>query len=293
MYSRLIPISQQLESGQTQLSHANFRKWLDKHDIKLIMDLDDRWYLDYHVDPKNAEYYNNISQKFIIESLKIADVIWVASKYLMKKLRKELSIDKDKLFYIPNGLEPVMDGWQPTEHPDVGEPVFGYVAALGHQRDVGILKDLFVGKKCLSIEYDKWMVDGEQFQYKDVLGSDYIVEKPKDFQNYSEFYDKINVSLAPLQETDFTNCKSYLKAVEAGFKKRALIASNTKLYREIIEDGKNGILCRTRSEWEHAINTMTVERAKELGEALYETVIEKYNINKINEDRIASIESVL
>lgn len=284
VYSTVIPVP----------SHKNMRKWLDQYGIKLIVDIDDRWYLDHDVDPANAKFYNSVKQHYITASLKIADAVWVASKYMLKKAKKELKIDEKKLFYVPNGLEPVMDGWKPSEHPDVGEPIFGYVAAIGHQRDVGILVDLFKDRKLLTIEYKEpveWKVDGKPFQYHMVLGSDYIVEKPKDFQHYSEFYDKINVSLAPLRDTDFNNCKSYLKAIEAGFKKRALIASNVRLYREIIENGKDGILCRSRAEWEDAVKNMTVERAKDLGEALYEKVIDKYNIHEINKVRLQSIEN--
>lgn len=283
------------KDGQaTKLIHPQFKKMCEKYNIKVVVDLDDRWYIDYTVDKDHATMYNSIHQVFIKQSVAIADIVWSASKYLLKRINKELKVPKEKLFYVPNGLDPIMDVWKPTPHPNGEEPVFGYIAAIGHQRDVNIVNGLFEGKKLLSIEYTEpvvWKVDGEEFQYHMVLGSDHKVVKPKKLENYGSLYDDINVSIAPLLDNDFTNCKSYLKAIEAGFKKRALIASNTRLYRDIIDDGKNGVLCRSRAEWKDAIDNMTVDRSIELGEALYEKVHEDYNIHKINKIRLQSMEN--
>lgn len=274
VFSRLVAIP----------NHKAFKKYCDSYGIKIVVDLDDRWYLDYHIDKNNAHFYNNFSQVYIKETVKIADVIWAASPYLGKRISKELKVPENKVFYVPNGFDPEINNWSPTPTPDSNEPIFGYVAALGHQKDIGILKDAFNGKKLLTVKYD-----GADFSYGEYMGSTWKEEPPKGWGEYADFYDNIHVSIAPLAKTDFNMCKSSLKIQEAGFKKRAIICSDINLYNGIIKHNKNGILCSSRADWDSAIKSMTVEKAHDLGAELYETVKDDFNIHNINKTRWQSI----
>ncbi len=107
--------------------------------------------------------------------------------------------------------------------------------------------------------------------------------------NYGKLYNLIDVSLVPLHQSMFSACKSELKLIEAGFMKKAVIVSNVKPYDELatkensvlIEPSRNGI------DWYVQMRNLIKEpeRAKDLGEAMYESVKDKYDIKTVNIER--------
>lgn len=69
-----------------------------------------------------------------------------------------------------------------------------------------------------------------------------------DFLHLQVLMAEVDVSIVPLVNNDFTNCKSELKFFEAGMVHTATIATPTYTYARCIEQGKNGYLCR-QGEW--------------------------------------------
>lgn len=58
-----------------------------------------------------------------------------------------------------------------------------------------------------------------------------------------------DIGLAPIEDTEFTRSKSYIKALEYGALGIPVIASDVGPYREYVEDGVTGFLVRKESEW--------------------------------------------
>jgi glycosyltransferase involved in cell wall biosynthesis len=115
---------------------------------------------------------------------------------------------------------------------------------------------------------------------------------------YATNYNYFDISLAPLVETEFNRVKSSLKVMEAGFHKKALIASHIEPYSEDIIDGKNGFLIeqkRSHKDWHKTIKKLinNPEQIKDMGEALYETVKEKYNLDFVSKNRMEFYRSVI
>ena len=267
-------------------NHQNLKKWLNKMGIKMIVDLDDRWHLDG--DKKNFREYNEMSRPFIEKSLKIADIVWCASKYLANKVSKTFNIPRERVFYIPNGINPNINGWETEEQPRGEKPVFGYIAAIGHDKDLQPLKGLFNEQKMITMRFEGGEKAGH-LDYASFLGTEAVGIPPLPLHEYGNLYHDINVSIAPLAKTDFNMCKSSLKIQEAGFKKRALMCSDVPLYNDIIEHGKTGIICKYGEDWKREIDAMTTEKAIDLGEALYERVKDEFNVHTINKLRVESI----
>jgi len=267
-------------------NHKNLRKWLDALGIKLVVDVDDRWYIDG--DKHHMKFYNEKSRPVIEATLKIADVIWAGSKYLAKRIEKSFNIDKRKIHYVPNGINDTINDWKATPQIERDEPLFGYVGAMGHDYDIQMLKGVFDGKKIAVVDFPDSYKAGYQ-NYVDFFGEASVPYPVLELHEYGKMYDDINVAISPLAKTDFNLCKSNLKAVESGFKKRPLIASNVSLYKEIVEHGKNGLLCGSRAEWIDAVNYMDMQRAIDMGEALYERVKDEYSVHTINKIRFQSI----
>jgi glycosyltransferase involved in cell wall biosynthesis len=92
--------------------------------------------------------------------------------------------------------------------------------------------------------------------------------------------------------------KSQLKVIEAGFYKKALIASNIGPYtidlKHCLDNGNfvdgNAILVnetRNHSDWAKFIEKLVKNPnlIKDMGERLYESVKDKYDLNTVTKDR--------
>lgn len=262
-------------------THETFRKMLNAYGITIVVDIDDRWEIDYNGNRKHQSSYNQLQKLYIKDSLKVADVIWCGSKYLCKLTEKELSIPKERIHYLPNGINETLDVWKPTPMPDK-ELTFGYTGAAGHITDVRLLGGVFDKRPLQVTKFD-------DVDYMEVFGKMCYGVDWKTLDEYPTLYHDFHVSIAPLENTKFNNCKSNLKVVESGFKKRAIIVSDVPLYTELIKHGLNGIVCKTKYDWQKEIDAMTKEKAFDLAEALYESIKDSHNIYTLNNIRIQSI----
>jgi glycosyltransferase involved in cell wall biosynthesis len=77
----------------------------------------------------------------------------------------------------------------------------------------------------------------------------------QDFINLQRLIGGVEINLVPLQDNEFTNCKSELKYFEAGIVGTVTIASPVFTYSKSIKDGENGYLANS-FEWYEKINTL-------------------------------------
>lgn len=124
---------------------------------------------------------------------------------------------------------------------------------------------------------------------------------------YATNYNKFDVSLAPLVNSVFNNNKSQLKVVEAGFHKKALIASEINPYTidliSAVEKGGgyndkgNALLVdpmKNHKQWgQHMVRLIkNPNLIEDLGNKLYETVKVDYSLKKVCADRVDFIKSI-
>lgn len=97
--------------------------------------------------------------------------------------------------------------------------------------------------------------------------------------SYAQYYNDIDVALIPLADTKFNASKSELKLIEAGFFHKPSIVSNLMPYTNIIADG-NCLKVNNSNGWfkkmRQIVNNPSLIR--ELGENLYESVKDRYDI---------------
>ena len=116
--------------------------------------------------------------------------------------------------------------------------------------------------------------------------------------SYAKNYSNFDVSLAPLKNHIFNRVKSQLKVIEAGFYKKALIASDLGPYTiDLTHSLKNGNFVdgnallvkesRNHSDWSKWMKKLinNPSWAEDLGERLYETVSKRYDLNIVTETR--------
>jgi len=119
----------------------------------------------------------------------------------------------------------------------------------------------------------------------------------KPVTSYAANYRWFDVSLAPIKNHIFNRVKSQLKVIEAGFYKKAIIASNIGPYSiDLKHSLKNGefvdgnalLVDEVRSgDWSKYMKKLIQNPnwAYDLGERLYETVKDTYNLEKVTRDR--------
>ena len=105
-------------------------------------------------------------------------------------------------------------------------------------------------------EYFKWLNKIKKEEYPDQYKKSYIRRWTLPLTQYGKHYDYCDVCLAPIDSIDeyrtdkgqmikrinkFNEVKSELKIIEAGMKKKCLIAQDFGIYSQLLENGKTGI----------------------------------------------------
>jgi glycosyltransferase involved in cell wall biosynthesis len=147
------------------------------------------------------------------------------------------------------------------------------------------------------------------FEEKDFFGwenENYVRVWTRPVTTYAKNYAKFDISLAPIQNHIFNRMKSQLKVIEAGFYKKALIASNVGPYtidlKHALNQGQftdgNALLVNesnNHSDWAKNIKKL-VENPNmivDMGERLYETVKDKYDLNNVTKERAEFYKSLI
>ena len=165
-------------------------------------------------------------------------------------------------------------------------------------------------------EYFKWLDKNVKPKSSDYADSqyekNYVRRWTLPLTKYGTHYDYADVCLAPLtdifiekikhpkpdgsvrvQEIKrrhvFNEVKSELKIIEAGMKKKVLIAQDFGIYSKLIEDGKTGLLVKNdKKDWYKHMKRVIrdPEYREELANNLHEFVKDKYHIDKVTKDRV-------
>ena len=127
----------------------------------------------------------------------------------------------------------------------------------------------------------------------------------KPVTSYAANYRWFDVSLAPIKNHIFNRVKSQLKVIEAGFYKKAIIASNIGPYTiDLKHSLKNGefvdgnalLVDEVRTgDWSKYMKKLidNPNWAYDLGQRLYETVKDTYDLNKVTKDRAELYKTLL
>jgi glycosyltransferase involved in cell wall biosynthesis len=160
--------------------------------------------------------------------------------------------------------------------------------------------------KVLDDEYVKYLNTFVEIPFDDE-NKPYRRRWTKDINTYAMNYNNFDVSLAPLVESLFNANKSQLKVIEAGFHKKAIIASETDPYTldlvSAVDNGNfnsngNSLLVnpkRNHKEWAKHMKRLVENpnMIEDLGNRLYETVKDKYSLRNVCKDRVEFFKSII
>jgi glycosyltransferase involved in cell wall biosynthesis len=269
---------------------------LKRMGIKTVVDIDDYWIL-----PQNHyafhEYKDRHATRQIEESIALADHVTCTTPIIAR----QIEVLNKNVTVVPNAIDPKQPQFIPE--PTQSEKIrFGYVGGAGHIEDLRLMDhsiSLLHNDDSLRHQYKLVTVyNGVEPKYRDyerIFTGDFTCNRNQyeristmDVYNYGAIYNRIDVALAPLRDTLFNSCKSQIKAIEAGFMGKALIASDVMPYT-IDLNNKNSILIRENRhrDWYKAMvklirnPSMREDLAKQLTEDM-----SKYNITEVNKTRL-------
>lgn len=149
-----------------------------------------------------------------------------------------------------------------------------------------------------SSEYKDYLLKFKQEPWVNAENEFYNRVWTEPVTSYAKNYSKFDVSLAPIVDHIFNRVKSQLKVIEAGFYKKAIIASNVGPYtidlKHCLQNGNfvdgNALLVdekRNHSDWTKYMKKLiqNPNMAYDMGQRLYETVKDRYDLNIVTKHR--------
>jgi glycosyltransferase involved in cell wall biosynthesis len=160
--------------------------------------------------------------------------------------------------------------------------------------------------KIITPKYKTYLETFTENDYPGVENENYVRVWTRPVTTYAKNYSKFDISLAPIKNHIFNRMKSQVKDIEAGFYKKALIASNVGPYtidlKHALKNGQftdgNALLVNetnNHSDWAKNIKKL-VENPNlitDLGERLYETVKDRYDLNVVTAERASFYKSLI
>jgi glycosyltransferase involved in cell wall biosynthesis len=160
--------------------------------------------------------------------------------------------------------------------------------------------------KIISPEYKLFLDKFKEEDYPAIQNENYVRIWTRPVESYARNYSNFDISLAPIKNHIFNRMKSQLKVIEAGFYKKALIASNVGPYtidlKHAMKNGEftdgNALLVdevRSHSDWAKCVKKLVdnPNMITDLGERLYETVSKKYDLNIVTKTRAEFYKSLI
>jgi glycosyltransferase involved in cell wall biosynthesis len=340
----------------THDSNINRIKWLKSKGIKVIMDIDDLWFVD-----QRHPMYHQIKASRIgemkIEMMRLVDTITTTTSIFAKTIMDRLGVKNVQIF--PNAVNEDESQFQvnPTKSDKIR---FGWLGGSSHLHDLELMsngissthysfkdKAQFVlcgfdlrgtvtemapnGEKrqrpiqpleTVWYKYEKFFTDNYKVlseEYKNYLhnftetlsfndeNEPYRRRWTKEINSYATNYNTFDVSLAPLVDSLFNGNKSQLKVIEAGFHKKAIIASDVDPYTlDLISAVDNGVLNnkgnallvnpkRNHKDWAKHMKRLieNPNMIEDLGNRLYETVKDKYSLKNVCNDRVQFFKTII
>jgi len=222
---------------------------------------------------------------------------------LLDQSFSKLSKYKDKLQFVLCGFD--IRGSVTEINSQTGEHKKRDI--LPHETVWARYEEIFTQKYVtVSSDYKKYLLQYSKENFENAINEAYVRVWTQPVTSYAKNYSKFDVSLAPIKNTIFNRVKSQLKVIEAGFYKKALIATNLGPYtidlKHSLQNGNfvdgNALLVdenRNHSDWSKYIEKLikNPNMVEDLGERLYETVKDKYNLSTVTKSRAEFYKSII
>lgn len=267
------------------------KKWRDKYQFKLVIDIDDYWELpSSHILFDNWDF-NNISN-IIIEYMIMADIVTCTHE----RLYERISVYNQNVYILPNAIPHNFEQFVMQKETSENVRIM-YQGSITHMHDVELLRNPM--KKVYSDSqlrqkisttfggHVRNLVDSNSMLSAFTCG---LRLKPMIFtgmspMEYYQIYNHADICLVPLVDSKFNKYKSNLKILEAAYAGIPVIASHINPYLDFPEDCV--LYAKTKKDWYTYIKMLTdIEYTREsYGRNLQDFCELHYNFKDINNER--------
>ena len=273
------PITEEVQKLIEKAHYYNKRVFYDVDDLVIDTKYTDK--ID-HVQKMNKEeralYDDGVRR--MGETLKLCDYCITTTPALKRELEKygkEVYVNKNVASekMVKLSLDAIKN-----VKKDSNEVIIGYLSgSITHNPDlelitpalVQILEEFPQAKLCV-MGYLDLPKDLERFE-------DRVIRKP--FGSWEELPKVIaglDINLAPIEKTIFNEAKSENKWTEAALCKVVTVASDFGAFKDAIDDGETGMLCKTSNEWYEKIKRLVLDKKlrEQIGENAHKKAIKNY-----------------
>lgn len=202
------------------------------------------------------------------KTLKLCDYGIASTDRLQTEMKKHLK----EVYINRNVASEVMIGYSKKALVEVSKSndkiIMGYLSgSITHNNDFKlIMPNIIRAMKKHSNLYLQVVglldVPDEMLEFKDRIIFSHFV----DWTKLPMLIRSIDINLAPLEQSIFNEAKSENKWTEAALVKIPTIASDVGAFKSQIVDGKTGLLCKTKKDWDEKLEKLIL--SKELRESI-------------------------
>ena len=214
------------------------------------------------------ELKNYVSKVFINKNV-ASEEMFKLSEFVLKKKTKMKNKTELIIGYFSGSI---------THNDDIETIIPALIKILQEFKNV---KLLFVGEIDIHEKLEKF--------YSRIIKKRFIK-----WNKLPELISNVDINIAPLKETIFNEAKSENKWTEAALVKVPTVASNFGAFKQIIKNGKTGLLCNTIEDWYISLKNLIVNKNlhKTIAENAFEFCKEKYNSIKTSRNLSNYINSI-
>lgn len=257
----------------------------------------------------------------IIEAIQHSDYVTTTTELFASHIRKH----NPNVKILVNGIDLTLPQWQDKTEPSDRVRV-GWIGGSSHERDLDRIKGTFnllfndkeVKDKIQVVmcgfdtrgsvteinpitkeEKTRAITPKESIWHKfEAIFSDNLKASPDQYSRrytlpitrYGEHYNFVDVCLAPLDQHTFNECKSELKIVETGLRRKVLIASNLYVYKDLLTHEENALLVdprRDHKDWAKYIKRVVLDSdlRNKLSSNLHDLTFPKYTLQETTKIR--------
>lgn len=283
---------------------ANLIFCAKKENKVIVYDMDDLFYSVEHA----KTYINHISLDYNVNNIWL--YFGMASSYgeIAKKcdyfitttdpLKENMFDDFNKKSYAINNFlndEQIVESNYVVNNRiyDESKFVIGYFSgSASHKNDFRVVEKAIIN---LMKKYDNiflkivgfMTLDGELEKFE--KDGRVIIKDFCPYQKLQYEIGTVDINLIPLVNNEFNSCKSELKFFESAIVKVPSCITPTSVYKQIINNNVNGVLCRT-GDWEKNIEKMYLDKnfRNQIAENAYKTACQKY-LPKLQTQKIEKV----
>ncbi len=263
----------------------------DKNNCKIVIDCDDNLWNIPPASPVYETYHiGSFPLDVVSKILEDCEYVTTTNSHLKYDLVELLGKSPNKIQVLPNCID--LEMYDKSKIPEVKRDkiVIGFFGSNTHVVDIMMPEYLNalerICKEFPNVEYRNIGLFLPQIKTK--LGSQYtfLLGHSDVFSWSSVIWPKMmsecDIFTAPLLNTDFSKCKSNIKALEIGAGEKPAVFSSIRQYNEMIKNGENGYLASSEYDWYRYLKELILdeEKRKRIGKSLYQTVYNEWQMKK-------------